>query len=508
MNLTFLPHYFLTSVSAFFLSYSLFSQTLNVPNGLNGIGSISGSNVGIGTTNPLAKLDIEGLIQLGWNDPSYGVGLASSGAGGGGWARRYGFFKRSDNTLLGGFGAMGLENTLNYLWIGNEYNNYSAAFYPNGPILLNGNIGVNGNYSSISSIPATGNIELATQGAGIIMKDETTAKRYHLHFHGDQLRQWDGSTELTYLTNSSGLSYGLWTDLNGILTSHSYQNLFGWTNTNCPGGDGFGSFINIGAVGDRYGSQLFVSFSTPELWFRQINNGTTRGWKKIANSDNPVFTGNVGIGKDNPTYKTHIANINLDNAPFNTLLAIDGNTNDESPNNIFNTSKPSIGLVFRRDWNSIGTPTALAGIYAWGAYYWAGGLAFTTTPANANGVQYTRMVITDVGNIGIGNTAPGNYRLNVSGKIRADEIVVNTEGADFVFQPEYKLSDLSEVEKYINENDHLPDIPSAEEMKTDGMSMSEMQTKLLQKIEELTLYIIEQDKRINDLEMKHNQTEL
>jgi hypothetical protein len=98
------------------------------------------------------------------------------------------------------------------------------------------------------------------------------------------------------------------------------------------------------------------------------------------------------------------------------------------------------------------------------------------------------------GSVGIGTTNPGNYKLNVTGKIRANEVVVNTTGADFVFSPEYKLHNLSEVESFIKENNHLPDITPAAEMKENGVNVSEMQTKLLQKIEELTLYIIEQNK--------------
>lgn len=105
-----------------------------------------------------------------------------------------------------------------------------------------------------------------------------------------------------------------------------------------------------------------------------------------------------------------------------------------------------------------------------------------------------RLVVTNDGNVGIGTTNPGNYKLNVTGRIRANEVVVNTSGADFVFHEDYKLPDLSDVESFIKENKHLPDIAPAAEMKVNGMNVSETQTKLLQKIEELTLYIIEQNK--------------
>jgi hypothetical protein len=100
------------------------------------------------------------------------------------------------------------------------------------------------------------------------------------------------------------------------------------------------------------------------------------------------------------------------------------------------------------------------------------------------------------GNVGIGTVTPGSYKLNVWGTIRAHEIVVNTTGADFVFEPTYKLRSLAELETFIKTNKHLPDIAPAREMQENGVSAGEMQSKLLQKVEELTLYLIEKDKEI------------
>ena len=104
------------------------------------------------------------------------------------------------------------------------------------------------------------------------------------------------------------------------------------------------------------------------------------------------------------------------------------------------------------------------------------------------------------GYVGIGTNAP-QKKLDVRGAIRADEIYVNTvSGADFVFDKSYKLRPLSEVQNFILQNQHLPEIPSAEEMQTNGVNINELQIQLLQKVEELTLYIIQQDKRIRELE--------
>ena len=97
-----------------------------------------------------------------------------------------------------------------------------------------------------------------------------------------------------------------------------------------------------------------------------------------------------------------------------------------------------------------------------------------------------------------------NGLLIVDGTIHAKEVLVdlNAPLADFVFHPSYSLMPLHEVEQYVKTNSHLPEIPSAAEVSKNGMSIGEMQNKLLQKIEELTLYVIEQDKKIERLEKR------
>ena len=93
----------------------------------------------------------------------------------------------------------------------------------------------------------------------------------------------------------------------------------------------------------------------------------------------------------------------------------------------------------------------------------------------------------------------------IRGTIRANEIIVNTTGADFVFSDDYQLRPLSEVKAFITKNKHLPEIKSAQEMQENGVSINELQTQLLQKIEELTLYILQQEERIKALEMELNK---
>jgi len=91
----------------------------------------------------------------------------------------------------------------------------------------------------------------------------------------------------------------------------------------------------------------------------------------------------------------------------------------------------------------------------------------------------------------------------ISNKLEAKEIkVTESPTADFVFEEDYRLPTLQEVEQHIKEKKHLPEIASAKQMEKEGVNIGEFQIQLLQKIEELTLYIIEQNKRIEELEKK------
>ena len=86
-------------------------------------------------------------------------------------------------------------------------------------------------------------------------------------------------------------------------------------------------------------------------------------------------------------------------------------------------------------------------------------------------------------------------------------MVVNTTGADYVFDSSYKLPALGDVEKFIRQHHHLPQIASAADMQTNGVDLGDNQTRLLQKTEELTLYAIEQDKKINEQNARITQLE-
>lgn len=101
-----------------------------------------------------------------------------------------------------------------------------------------------------------------------------------------------------------------------------------------------------------------------------------------------------------------------------------------------------------------------------------------------------------IGNVGIGTTDTKGYKLAVAGNMIAESVKVQLQGSwsDFVFADDYKLPTLQETAKHIKEKGHLQGIPSAAEVKANGIDLGEMNAKLLQKIEELTLHLIEMKK--------------
>lgn len=254
--------------------------------------------------------------------------------------------------------------------------------------------------------------------------------------------------------------------------------------------------------------QLKLAFDTGII----IDGGFMHG--KSGTSIQPN-DGNVGIGTEVTTAKLEVRG---NNAVYSDFASYSGKTvnsilpNKKEPTLIISEkisgTLPIIGgQVTYKGGLSFGRGGS--GIYsvnpnpAGSAYY--GDIRFHTT--DWNGSDYTnfdRMVITGGGLVGIGTISPA-YKLDVCGTIRAKEIKVELSGGcDFVFEDDYKLMDLNKLEEFVTRNKHLPEIASEKEMIANGLEMKEFQMKLLQKIEELTLYTIEQNKK---LEIQNKKSE-
>ena len=126
------------------------------------------------------------------------------------------------------------------------------------------------------------------------------------------------------------------------------------------------------------------------------------------------------------------------------------------------------------------------------------GIAFLGCNTLANGIA-----IHPSGSVGLGTSQPGSYKLAVEGTIGARKVIVTQAAwADYVFYKDYDLPSIQQVKTYISLHHHLPGVPSAKEVREQGLDLAGNQAILLKKIEELTLYTIDQDKK---LESQHQE---
>jgi hypothetical protein len=197
--------------------------------------------------------------------------------------------------------------------------------------------------------------------------------------------------------------------------------------------------------------------------------------------------GNVGIGTTTPGTKLHVYSENGSGA------TISQGTLSTSTEDWFEPNYPTLSVI--RYASAKGANIALGNqvdnFYLYGSH--ASFMIYNPSK------KLIFRINADDGNVGI-KTAKPQSELAVNGTITAKEVIVTTAGwADYVLKDDYKLMPLNELEQNIKKNGHLPDIPSAEDVKKNGVSVGEMQAKLLQKIEELTLHVIEQSKELRQL---------
>ncbi|WP_159099193.1 hypothetical protein [Aquimarina spinulae] len=258
----------------------------------------------------------------------------------------------------------------------------------------------------------------------------------------------------------------------------------------------FGSAITFGASDDASNGEnaqagIYVrsdgSYGT-KMYF-STTNAYVSGSKTAMTIDH---IGKVGIGTNVPKSRLQIAggsNNWSESIPGLSVGSI--HLDPENSNNHFGSA-----ITFGASDDASNGENAQAGIYVRSDGSYGTKMYFSTTNAYVSGSK-TAMTIDHIGKVGIGTITTGSHKLAVDGSVGAREIKVEaTSWSDFVFETDYTLPTLSEVENHIKEKGHLKDIPSAKEVEKNGILLGAMNAKLLQKIEELTLYTIQQEKEI------------
>jgi hypothetical protein len=261
------------------------------------------------------------------------------------------------------------------------------------------------------------------------------------------------------------------TNLDGLGMHHSNG---AWTNFFSPSmtGGAYNGITQPGDAGVIFGNDGGIN--TVTNGFVIAPHSSNASGLRIDNN------GNVGIG----------ATVPLEKLTVTGNIKLSGSIYWDWPNRAIEQYAPDASSMVIRFKNSIGSSQGNPN----------GGFEF----ADYLGNSILRIINN---NVGIGNTNP-DAKLTVSGQVHAQEVkvTVSAPGPDYVFEKDYALPSLDQVKTYIEENKHLPEVPSAKEMEKNGVQLGEMNMLLLKKIEELTLYVIELKKEVNDLKQNQRNT--
>lgn len=235
----------------------------------------------------------------------------------------------------------------------------------------------------------------------------------------------------------------------------------------------------------------------------------TYGYSQLNVSPNTFpTTGRVGIGTSTPTCKLQILR-------YSTLFAAGGANYAETILSVGSFASSSLQFETYGSYfgSSIPNPYHVQKLQMYDESNKVGYLEFNSQPTvnttkaavsfGNNGIEFMR--INQNGRVRIGSgtndiKTPAGYKLFVEEGILTEKIKVavktTANWADYVFAEDYKLMPLTEVEEFTKKNKHLPNVPSAKQMVENGLDVAQMDAKLIEKVEELTLYLIEQNKQI------------
>ena len=429
--------------------------------------AFTGGNVGIGTTSPAEKLEVNGNIALGhrWDGNTITPVYIGKPDGAGGFTAGSAYLKFLDSN------TDGINKGTSIAFFAHKWNGGTNEAMR---IAANGNVGIG---------TTSPNQKLTIKGGGIGFDHTSSDKK--LYSPSDGVLEWMTHTAATgsafavshqgdkriYL-NINGSSYFMGGNV-GIGTKNPQAHLH------------LADIYSSGGKNLLIGDDTYLTdIDEPNTLGIYGNQDGDRAGLRLGSGGPTIWgqNGNVGINTTNPTAKLQIQEFGGDGvtSEFITLLNTGNGATQESA----------------ITWKNGGGANSAAISSQPGAGYNHGDLRFQTA---VNGNLSTHMLINDQGNIGIGTSTPQS-KLAVDGKITTREIECTANGwADFVFETEYELKTLEEVQQYIATNKHLPDVPSEKEIMQNGLNLGDMDAILLQKIEELTLYILEQNQQIGEL---------
>ncbi len=216
-------------------------------------------------------------------------------------------------------------------------------------------------------------------------------------------------------------------------------------------------------------------------------------------SNSSIFdNGNVGVGTTTPGAKFVV---NGKSRFLNTLTLGDDADGPSFNQLVIRNNTPEMGYyeldqaVDEKFWITIANSKQWS-LIAENDAFTATQSAFVVT--RGTGINISTVVFPN-GSVGIGTSSTGTAKLAVNGKIEGTEVVVQATVPDYVFESDYRLTPLTELEKSITQMKHLPGLPSAKEVEKNGLELGDVSCKLLKKIEELTLYVIDLKKENESL---------